>query len=342
MTRAALLVAGVAAAMILEAAAAPQPNPPQWPKGVYVWGPETPDDEITSTVNDAFTTNGGHVPEDHGQFSALRFAFMFKPGTYHVDIPIGFYTQVLGLGDQPGDVVFEAPRGPYSEEGDQEHMGGALSSFWRGAENFQTRSSMLWAVSQAAPMRRVIVDKDLNLAQYVDGVGMGYASGGFLGNVQVGGKLYPGSQQQFCVRNGNFVGGWSGGVWNMVFIGSENAPESHCGHDGGMPFVSVDETPVIAEKPFVSIDEQGKFFLNVPQSQSDRSGTDFDSGKNIPFEEVYVAQEGDTAAIINEQLKQGLHLVGSSSLGARRAPGAEHGKSSRAWPRHRYAGFHQW
>ncbi|CAK0810061.1 unnamed protein product [Prorocentrum cordatum] len=304
-----VLLAGLAAPATLRARAEPQPNPPAWPKGVYVWGPDTPADEITQVANEAFTTNGGHEPEDHGQFSPLRFAFMFKPGTYHVDVPIGFYTQVLGLGDQPGDVVFDAPRGPYSEEGDQDHMGGALSSFWRSVENFQTRSSMLWAVSQAAPMRRVIVDKDLNLAQYVDGVGMGYASGGFLGNVEIGGKLYPGSQQQFCVRNGDFVGGWSGGVWNMAFIGSKNAPEAHCGHDDGMPFVTVDQTPVIAEKPFITIDEAGKFYLNVPPSQRDRVGTDFDAGLKIPFEEVYVAQEGDSAADINRHLDQGLHLV---------------------------------
>jgi hypothetical protein len=77
---------------------------------------------------------------------------MFKPGTYHVDVPVGYYTQVLGLGKSPDDVVFDAARGVYSEEGDQTDMNGALSTFWRSAENFRTRSEMLWAVSQAAPL----------------------------------------------------------------------------------------------------------------------------------------------------------------------------------------------
>merc|ERR550532_2151758 len=102
-----------------------------------------------------------------------------------MDVPVGYYTQVLGLGQAPSDVVFDSPKGVYCEEGDQTDMGGALSTFWRGAENFETRGDMLWAVSQAAPLRRVIVDGDLNLAQYVPDVGMGYASGGFVGNLHV-------------------------------------------------------------------------------------------------------------------------------------------------------------
>jgi len=146
-------------------------------------------------IQAAFASNGGSAPVDHGQFSPSRFAFLFKPGTYKVDVPVGYYTQVLGLGASPADVVFDGPRGVYSEEGDQTNLGGALSTFWRSAENFRNRGPLLWAVSQAAPLRRVITDGDLNLAQYVPGVGMGYSSGGFVGNVQVGGALMTGSQQ---------------------------------------------------------------------------------------------------------------------------------------------------
>lgn len=50
---------------------------------------------------------------------------------------------------------------------------GSLQNFWRSAENFQTGGhltyslegdgGMLWAVSQAAPLRRVIVDQNLFL-----------------------------------------------------------------------------------------------------------------------------------------------------------------------------------
>ena len=42
---------------------------------------------------------------------------MFKPGTYTVDVPVGYYTQVLGLGDSPDDVIFSGSKGVYCETG---------------------------------------------------------------------------------------------------------------------------------------------------------------------------------------------------------------------------------
>jgi hypothetical protein len=63
----------------------------------------------------------------------------------------------------------------YCEEGDYDFQGGALDTFWRSAENFRTAATwdstigapgMLWAVSQAAPLRRVQVDHALTLFEY--------------------------------------------------------------------------------------------------------------------------------------------------------------------------------
>ena len=41
-------------------------------------------------------------PPNNGQFSAKRFAFMFKPGTYTDDIPVGYYTSVRSGGEGEG------------------------------------------------------------------------------------------------------------------------------------------------------------------------------------------------------------------------------------------------
>jgi hypothetical protein len=61
---------------------------------------------------------------------------------------------------------------------------------------------MLWAVSQAAPLRRVHVDHDLSLYEYLPPWEFaGYASGGFLANAKVGGTVHYGSQQQWLTRN---------------------------------------------------------------------------------------------------------------------------------------------
>lgn len=300
----------------------PQPNPPTWPESVRVFGPQDDPGQITAAVNQAFATNGGHIPIDHGQFSSSRYAFLFRPGVYHVDVPVGYYTQVLGLGASPGDVVFDGPRGVHCEEGDQTDMGGSLSTFWRGAENFHHAGpdGMLWAVSQAAPVRRVMVDKDLNLAQFVAGVGMGYASGGFLANVQVGGSINSASQQQWCARNAGIGRTWAGAVWNMVFVGVKGAPPSHCGRTGGSPQVSAPATPVISEKPFITIDAAGKYTLQVPPVQRSRVGPDFALGRSVPFEKVFVAKSTDSAAEINRHLAAGMDLVLSPGVYHLEAP----------------------
>ena len=148
---------------------------------------------ITKAVKAAFAQNGGHDPANHGQFSSARFAFMFKPGTYDasVEVPVGFYTSIYGLGAAPGDVVFTSEKGVYCEEGDFNYTGGALDNFWRSAENFKTEAAwavtggkgMLWAVSQASPLRRVHATGDLVLFEYEPPYqGAGYSSGGFLAN----------------------------------------------------------------------------------------------------------------------------------------------------------------
>ena len=74
-----------------------------------------------------------------------------------------------------------------------------------------------------------------------------------MANVEVGGSIVSGSQQQWFTRNSKF-GEWSNGVWNQVFVGSEGAPSSHCGLSDGSPYTTVDSTPTIAEKPYITID----------------------------------------------------------------------------------------
>lgn len=300
-----------------------QPNPPVWPASVQVFSPLNDTATIQAAVNEAYTQNGGEDPGDHGQFSTDRYAFLFMPGTYNVEVPVGYYTQVLGLGETPDATVFTSARGVYCEESDYLGTVGSLDTFWRSAENFESQASfgwfpgmsgMLWSVSQASPLRRVIVQQDLALFQVVSDMA-GYASGGFLGNSQVGGKVMSGSQQQWFTRGCN-VADWDGGVWNMVFVGTEGAPDSHCGRyfdpvsgNLSLPYVTVDSAPLIAEKPFISVDGSGLYYLNVPAVRTNARGPDWSVGTQIPFEKVYVATAEDTARTINERLQQGLHVV---------------------------------
>lgn len=51
----------------------------------------------------ALLTTSSH---SEGQWSPERYAFLFMPGHYAADVPVGFYTTVAGLGRSPDDVVF--------------------------------------------------------------------------------------------------------------------------------------------------------------------------------------------------------------------------------------------
>ena len=198
-----------------------EPNPPTWPSTVYVFDPADPG-FTQDTVDKAFSVNGGHVPAFNGQFSSERYAFLFRPGTHNVHVNVGYYTSVHGLGYSPLDTTI---RDVTVENGDFDFTGGALSNFWRSAENFHTAPTliwnnepspaMLWAVSQAAPLRRVYVDGNLDLYEYNYGCCAGYSSGGYMANSLVTGKITSGSQQQWFTRNTE-MGSWDNGAWNMV------------------------------------------------------------------------------------------------------------------------------
>ena len=55
---------------------------------------------------------------------------------------------------------------------------------------------MLWAVSQAAPLRRIQVNGKLQLFQYnAPNPAAGYASGGFIADMNITGNIESGSQQ---------------------------------------------------------------------------------------------------------------------------------------------------
>ena len=66
-------------------------NPPQFPSSVLVFDPS--DGDIQSKIDSVYATNGGYDPVNNGQFVDNRYALLFKPGEYTVDVPVGYYTQ---------------------------------------------------------------------------------------------------------------------------------------------------------------------------------------------------------------------------------------------------------
>jgi hypothetical protein len=72
--------------------------PPDFGPNVLIFDPSTPAAAIQEQIIKIYAT------QQNSQFGPARNALLFAPGAYKVDIPVGFYTQVLGLGASPDNV----------------------------------------------------------------------------------------------------------------------------------------------------------------------------------------------------------------------------------------------
>jgi hypothetical protein len=241
--------------------------------------------------------------ERRSEFGRARYALLFLPGEYHLDVPVGFYTQVLGLGASPDAVHIIG-----NVHADASHdNNNATTTFWRDIEGMSvtpTGGTMQWAVSQAVSFRRMHVRGNVVLHQH-----HGWASGGWMSDSLIDGNVDSGSQQQWISRNSEW-GSWTGSNWNMVFVGIPHPPQ---GEWPDPPYTKVEKTPVVREKPFLQVDENGKWALCAPALRVNSAGITWHEGstpgKSIPLEQFYVAHPRDTAASINAQLAQGKNLL---------------------------------
>ncbi|MFD9753062.1 coagulation factor 5/8 type domain-containing protein [[Kitasatospora] papulosa] len=263
---------------------------------VLVFDPSTPD--IQGKVDAIFKQ------QESAQFGTGRYALMFKPGTYNdINAQIGFYTSIAGLGLNPDDTTFNGDVTVDAGWFD----GNATQNFWRSAENLAldpVNGTNRWAVSQAAPFRRMHVKGGLNLAPD----GYGWASGGYIADSKIDGQVGPYSQQQWYTRDSS-VGGWGNGVWNMTFSGVEGAPAQSFPEP---PYTTLDTTPVSREKPFLYLDGDA-YKVFVPAKRTNARGTSWadgtPEGESIPLDQFYVVKPGATAQTINAAVDQGLHLL---------------------------------
>jgi hypothetical protein len=282
----------------------PPTTPPTTPPGsnpdlgpnVSIFDPSMSASTIQSRLNQVFNQ------QQTNQFGSQRYALLFKPGTYDVDANVGFYTQVAGLGLTPDAVTIN---GAVHAEADW-FQGNATQNFWRSAENLSVTpngGSDRWAVSQAAPYRRMHVRGNLQLD---DG---GWSSGGFISDTKIDGQIRSGSQQQFLTRNSQ-MGSWSGSNWNMVFVGDQGAPGNSF---PSPPYTTIGSTPVVREKPFLYVDANGQYQVFVPALRTNSSGTTWASGnpagESLPIGTFAIVRPGDTAASMNAALAQGKNLL---------------------------------
>ena len=214
---------------------------------------------------------------------------------------IGFNTSINGLGRNPDDVNITG--GVWADA--QWFGGNATQNFWRSMENLKITpftGENRWAVSQAAPMRRIHVAGDLAVfpSSY------GWASGGFTADSKVDGAMKSASQQQWYTRD-SALGRWEGSVWNMVFSGVTGSPAPSFPNPS---HTVLDTTPISREKPYLYLDGSS-YAVFVPSARTNARGVSWPNtpGTSIPLSQFYVAKPGDTADRINAALAQGLHLL---------------------------------
>lgn len=316
---AALTVSGMALASTANADPVPSSGLPavvDFGPNVKIFDPSMPQSQIQATV-DAIAAQ-----QVDNEMGTARFALLFKPGTYGTAakplvFQVGYYTEVAGLGVSPRDVTINGHVDVYNRCFAADNCI-ALNNFWRSVSNLTINvtgldgcrsSGNFWAVSQAAPMRRVnITGGNLTLMDYCTAPPQ-YASGGFMADSKAG-TIVNGSQQQFLVRDSS-IGLWTNGVWNQVFSGVTGAPVQ------SFPtptYTTLATTPVSREKPYLFLDATtNRYSVFVPDVRTDSSGTTWERGATaghaIPLSDFFVAKPGDSVRTINDQLARGKNLL---------------------------------
>ncbi|GGM12850.1 adenylyl cyclase [Nakamurella endophytica] len=325
-----LVAPGTAAAAAPPPTAAPTATPavapavpttaaePALGRGVYVFDPSMPQAVIQQTV-DAVA-----AAQTDAQFGEGRVALLFRPGTYGspdhpLSFSVGYYTEVAGLGSVPSDVTINGTVNVYNRCLAPDNCI-ALDNFWRslsnltiavaGGEGCRTATEF-WAVSQAAPMRRVQVRGNTSLMDYCT-AGPQYASGGFIADSAFTGPVTNGSQQQFLVRNSALTG-WSNGVWNQVFAGTTGAPATSFGQPGAQPYTTLAATPVSAERPFLATDAHRQWVVHVPAVRRDSAGPGWTSASGadrvLSLCRFLVATPATPVRVMNHALATGRNLL---------------------------------
>ncbi|HEY2639947.1 MAG TPA: adenylyl cyclase, partial [Streptosporangiaceae bacterium] len=280
---------------------------------VCVFTPSMSQADIQAEVNAIY------AQQVDNEMGSARYALLFEPGTYGsqnnpLDIPVGYYTEVDGLGQDPSSVLINGGVTAIGKNGS-----GALDTFWRSVSNLTIHvvptadgchtGNEMWAVSQAAPMRRVDVKDFTTFMPYCETPN--FASGGFVADSRLEGGALNGSQQQFYVRNSDLGKGWTNFVWNQVFSGDIAAPAQHFG--GGAAYTTLAQTPVSKEKPYLYIDGSGAWNVFVPSAQTNSVGPTWanghTAGTSIPLSQFFIATPSDSVSTINAALARGLNLL---------------------------------
>jgi len=268
--------------------------------------------------------NGIHDQMVAREFSPNRYALFFKPGDYTKAglLKVPYYESIAGLGRTPYEVQLSNLHTPPPRNKD----GNGTVTFWRSAENlsvigpetYTEDETFKWAVSQAAPLRRIYSTRVVRY-QWANG----WVSGGYTADCDFQAAAGSDHQQQWYTRN-SFLnkgrGEYKEVKYNYCFQGvglgagaDLNSYQDNWDKGGNVTMLS--GTPLIREKPFLFIDKDGQYKVFRPALKRDAKGlsytkTSMGEGEAIDvLKSFYVVKPGASAQEMNAQLKAGKHLL---------------------------------
>ncbi len=305
---------------------------------VCVFTPSMTQDQVQADLN---AIADQQVPAA-SQFDDQRYAIFFEPGTYGsaanpLVFQVGYYTEVAGLGALPQDTVINGAVEVFNNLCTAGTSNcNADDNFWRSLSNVDlnvdlpsttpnysppaldaygagcANSAEFWAASQAAPLRRDIINGSVVFQDYCSADN--YASGGFIADSQVTGDVDFYGNQQYFLRNSSIggVGGCPGGLWNDVYSGVEGAPSAvftgACEQNTVLA-----ASPTTEEEPFLYQDANGSYQAFVPSVQHNTTGTTWasgtEAGSSIALSQFFIASPATPVGEINLALALGKNLV---------------------------------
>jgi hypothetical protein len=179
-------------------------------------------------------------------------------------------------------------------------------------------SNDFWSVSQATPVRSVIINGSLWFQSFCSETNYqsnNYASGGFLANAKVSGGVHFSGNQQFMTRNSEIgsANGCPNGLWNNVFSGVKSATPIPLVFTGQCQQNTVVPTsPVTQEEPFLYTDS-GNWNVFQPALGKSTIGPNFlsgtEAGTSVAIADFFVANPTTPVSAINAALAKRHNLL---------------------------------
>src|SRR5450759_2505773 len=169
-----------------------------------------------------------------------------------------------------------------------------------------------WSVSQAAPLRRLLVNGSIVFQDYCSGANND-SSGGFIADSQINGNLNFYGQQQYYTRDSQIgkANACPNGLWNEVYSGVIGAPvpvfSGSCQQN-----TVVTTTRASREQPFL-YKSGTSWNVFVPAVRQDRRGTSWGSGppagSSLPLSSFFIASPSNSASDMTSALAKGKNLI---------------------------------